>query len=238
MLNFDHNQFNNPMKYLMLPLFFILAFSTQSQAQSNGSGKSYNSNGKVKFEDLRRPVVLKISPFHFFDNTLHLGCEIFKTSTYKVSLMVAGNLTYREGRTISDKGGSFEFQARYYPRGFKPDSTSWIRNSASGFYIGLGATLGTNEYKENIYDMVDNSFVQANSQWVTPAVVFGYQLIIWDALYLDLYLGGGMKVNDVVYKSFSTNTKAEDYLSSNSSIFSRYYKGILPKAGFTLGVGF
>lgn len=203
-----------------------------------GQTKSYAQSGRIPFEDLRKPVVLKVSPFHFFDNTLQVGAEFFKTKTFKTSLFAAANVTYRPGQRISDNGGSIELQARHYPRGFKADSSGWVRNSASGFYLGFGANIGYNEYidKEYYFNSSLPEKITVTSQWVTPSVVFGYQLIAWEALYLDIYLGGGIRINDVKYSSTPSGPTEEDYFS-NSSIFSRYYRGILPKAGFTLGIG-
>ncbi|HRH34625.1 MAG TPA: hypothetical protein PKY12_06175 [Catalimonadaceae bacterium] len=214
-----------------LLITFLLGYSA-AFAQT----KSYS--GRIPFEDLRKPVVLKVSPFHFFDNTLQVGAEFFKTKTFKTSVFAAANITYRPGQKISDNGGAVELQVRHYPRGFKADSSGWIRNSASGFYLGFGANIGFNEYIDKEYYF--SSFpekVTVKSQWITPSVVFGYQLIAWEALYLDLFLGGGIRINDVKFTSASNTVSEEDYMT-NSNIFSRYYKGILPKAGFTLGVGF
>lgn len=217
-----------------------LSFGQTTETKIQPGRVVFTSPGKVKFEDLRRPFILKISPFHFFDRTLNVGGEIFMDKTYKKSMYVAVNGTYQDNSRRMDKGVSADLQFRYYPRFFKADSAGWIRNSASGFFVGIGATIGTNKLEElDYYDYTNNQQYKysINSQWVTPAIVFGYQFIAWEALYFDVYLGGGIKINDVSYKTENNNPNFSTDVISEANIFSRYYKGILPKAGFTLGVG-
>lgn len=198
-------------------------------------------NGRmIPFEDLRRKSVIKLSPFHFFDRSIQLNSEFFKEN-YKTSFVAGFTGTYRDDKEVSDQGFALELQARHYPRSFRVDTSRWVENGAYGVYFGVGVSAGANVYKSksdyysSSYTMASGS-TTANSHWVTPSVFIGYQLIVWDAMFLDFYIGGGMKMNDVK-KSSSLPGINPELEMTNGSIFSRYYKGILPKLGFTLGVG-
>jgi hypothetical protein len=148
-----------------------------------------------------------------------------------------------------------------------------LRNSAKGFYVGLGLQGGfskLNTYSENQrsvsvtevdengkikYEYVNGdsipkkSFdfrqfdISINSFWIAPMVTIGYQRILWEALYIDLYVGGGIKLNQTE-KHGSTNLRTNEEFMDNSQsqfynnpdIFSRYFKGVVPRVGLTLGI--
>lgn len=229
------------MKRIIAIFFVLLLFSMASMGQSaNNMNAIIKGPSRVPFEDLRRPFILKLSPFHFFDNTLHLGGEIFLHKTFKNSIYLGLNGTYVDNHSKVDQGGALEIQYRHYPRSFRADSSSFIRNGGNGFYVGMGATFGINKYQAKDYYFSNGTGTYTiNSQWITPHVIFGYQLIAWEALYFDVYLGGGIKINDVSYTiPNGSSTDLENDIIAQASIFDRFYKGILPKAGFTLGVGF
>jgi len=192
--------------------------------------------GRVKFEDLRKPLIFRISPFHFFDRSLQIQTEFFDTKDYKKSFQLSVTGTYRDDNRISDLGFSMELQGRYYPRKFSVDSLPWVRNKAFGLYFGYGVQFGFNEYE--ISDFSQNPFqdnLKINSRWATPFFCFGYQLIVGEALYIDFYLGGGLKFNNVEYEYNDASMNFEQY--NEPSIFDRAYKGIIPKVGFTVGIG-
>lgn len=217
----------------LLVVSSIGAFSAGAQQR--------NFNGRIiKFEDLRRRSVVKLSPFHFFDRSIQLNGEFFKEN-YKTSLVTGFTGTYRDDKEVSDQGFALEFQVRHYPRSFKVDTSRWVENGANGFYFGISVSAGSNVYKSkseyysSSYNVSTRS-TTANSHWITPSVLLGYQVVVWEAMYLDFYVGGGIKMNDVK-KSTSVPGVNPELEMTNGSIFSRYYKGILPKLGFTLGVG-
>jgi len=222
-------------KLLSIAIVLFVGFQAHSQ---------YN-NGRVKFEDLRKKVIFKLSPFHFIDKTLNVQTEIFTDAQYKNSFQISLNGMYQSNRTVSDIGGSIELQGRYYPRSFKPDTMPWVWNKVAGLYFGYGAQLGANEYWKSSYEPVYDAFKNYvgdvegkrtwNSQWVTPFFCFGYQLIVWETLYIDVYLGGGIKINSVTRKF--ENIQNNDLNNDNPVIFDRYYKGIIPKMGFSIGIG-
>ena len=213
-----------------------------------GGNNWTNPIRKNPFEDLRKPIVMKLSPFHFFDRQLSITGELFNKD-YKRSLCISLAMIYADNSKVYDVGTSLAIERRFYPRGFKPDTLNWNRNTATGFYFGMGAQLGYNEYNDRTYntygyyDPATNSYldrdddVTITSVWVTPTLTLGYQFILWDALYIDAFVGGGVKVNDTKKTSQKINVDFSRYYSE-PDITSRYYKGIVPRVGLTLGMGF
>lgn len=200
--------------------------------------KAQNPVQRPKFEDLRKPNIFKLSPFHFFDYSLNGTFEVFDRKNYKRSLIISLTGTYRDQRNYSDKGGAIEIGGRYYPRAFRADSIVWGRNRAYGIYLGYGVQVGLNSQNriDTYYTINGNPMTQdhkINSKWATPYFCIGYQILAFETLYIDVYAGGGMKLNEVSYTNRSV-----DYIYSEPNIFDRDYKGIIPKMGFTIGIGF
>jgi hypothetical protein len=205
---------------------------------------AWNPSRRKGFEDLRKPIVIKLSPFHFFDRQLSLTSEFFSKS-YRRSIAITTNIIYGDNSNVYDVGGSLLIERRFYPRGFNPDTTSMIRNSASGFYFSLAAQGGYSEFNDrqmnkNRWDEftvipVDYN-VSITSMWVAPMVTVGYQLILWDALYLDAFVGGGVKINQTKKSSPFPGVDLSEYYQ-DSEIFTRYFKGIFPRVGISLGIG-
>ena len=218
-------------KYRLIVFAMFLGITSYAQ--------TYNS--RIKFEDLRSKKIFKLSPFHFFDRSLNVQGEFFTSPTYKNSLLVGLTGMYRDDKNKSDKGIALEIQGRYYPRAFSADTTPYIRNKAAGFYLAYGAQFGINETSEisGSTDLITRIYtsndLKTKSAWVTPFFCFGYQVIAWETLYVDFYLGGAIKINDVTYSpEIQTGS---NFFNSEPSIFDRVYKGILPKIGFAVGIG-
>jgi hypothetical protein len=228
-------------KYTGIALMILFSLSAFA-------GNNWNPVQRKRFEDLRRPIILKLSPFHFFDRQLSLTGEFFNKS-YNRSTAITLNLIYADNSKIYDAGTSFNIERRFFPRGFNTDTSNWIRNSAKGFYFGLGVQGGINEFNDreyyqnySIYDPITNTYsnltdnVSIKSQWIAPAVSIGYQFVLWEALYVDAFVGGGIKINDTQKSSGNSSVNFSQYYN-DPSIVSRYYKGIIPRVGITLGMG-
>jgi hypothetical protein len=227
-----------------IPVFILLIFMSVSELLA---ATGWNPNRKKNFEDLRKPIVLKLSPFHFFDRQLSLTGDFFNKN-YRRSMAVTLSLIYADNSRIYDVGTTFQLERRFYPRGFMADTSNTLRNSASGFYFGLGFQGGYSEYHDleryriSIIDPITNIVtfkdddVQIQSMWIAPIVSLGYQIILWDALYLDAFVGGGIKFNQTEKISSRVNVDLSQYYQ-DPDIFSRYYKGIIPRVGVTLGIG-
>jgi hypothetical protein len=244
------------MKISILISFSILPFLAFSQTPIK---KTYYPGGrKIEYEDLRKPTVIKISPFHLFDNQFNVSMEFFNKTTYRSSIAIAANCIYADNAKVADQGFSLDIQKRIYPRGFSSDTVAYYRNGAGGFYVGFGIQLGYSEYRDkNIsewffridtikdgtnkipvrsdYEIKRN--VMTRNIWALPYVELGYQFIIWEALYIDCFLGGGVKINNVTKSSPDKSLNLDTYYN-DPGILKRYYKGIIPRIGLSLGVGF
>ena len=229
-------------RLFLISLFFSLCGFADLRADTG-----WNPNRKRPFEDLRKPIVLKLSPFHFFDRQLCLTGDFFN-SNYHRSTTVTLSLIYADNSRIYDVGTTCQIERRFYPRGFSPDTSRTDKNSASGFYFGLGVQGGYSDFKDleryriQNFDpntglsTYTNDVVNIRSMWATPIVSLGYQLILWDALYLDAFVGGGIKFNQTEKSSSKPGIDLSQYYQ-DPDIVSRYYKGIIPRVGLTLGIG-
>jgi hypothetical protein len=232
---------------LITLLLLSFSFLATAQIPANSSFKlNYN---RKPFKDIRKKTIFSLSPFHFFDNSFSVATEMFLSNTYKTSLRIALTGMYADNLDKSDKGIALEVSGRYYPMAFDCDSLVWGRNQASGIYLGYGAQAGINNYRKttinsSYYDPISGQYVYSDivtkreSVWISPFVCFGYQFTVYESIYVDVYIGGAMKMNEVNTTIDGRQLQNSPYQQENPSIFDRNYKGILPKAGFTLGIGF
>jgi hypothetical protein len=231
-----------------LLLFLILTtLVTVTNAQYN---RSELTNKRIPFEDLRKRQTIRISPFHLFDNQFNVSGEFFNP-TYTRSHVLTGSIIYADNDSKSDGGFSFDYQGRIYPRAFKPDSLAIYNNTASGFYMGLGVQVGYCEYRDkNLKRDVYTNYpyggqyrtqvpvnVMTQNIWVNPYIGLGYQFIIWESLYADLFVGGGLKMNHVSKSSPDKSLDLKEFYTDPAFI-DRYFQGIMPRVNLSVGVGF
>jgi len=69
--------------------------------------------------------------------------------------------------------------------------------------------------------------------WGTGFTI-GFHRTLWNVLYIDAYLGGGIQWSDVIQMS-TPNFNFDNY-SSYSGITDPAYQGIMPKFGLQLGI--
>lgn len=217
-------------------IFFCLIFSA---LYASGQNMAYYGMKKRDFKDVRKSMVFGLSPFHFFDNSISVSGEFFSPNYRKsVRLMLTG--IFKDVPKLSDKGFALELSGRYYPKSFQCDSVMWGRNMASGIYLGYGAQAGFNEYMNQDRFFDNNGYpydLEQTSIWVTPFVCFGYQFTLYEVLYIDIFVGGGIKFNNVSRSISGSSALSYSDYQENPNIFQREYKGILPKIGFTIGLG-
>ena len=234
-------------KKLLLLSIVLTSFMTVSYGQYN---RSELTNKRIPFEDLRKRKTIRISPFHLFDNQFNLSCEFFNP-TYTRSHVLTSSIIYADNDSKADGGFSLDYQGRIYPRGFRPDSLAIYNNTASGFYMGLGIQAGYCEfrnknlqreiYTKTPYGGTTRTQVPANVMtqniWVNPYIGLGYQFIIWESLYADVFLGGGLKINRVS-KTSPDKTLDMNEFYTDPEFIDRYFQGIMPRVHVCFGVGF
>jgi hypothetical protein len=234
-------------KKLLLLCVALTSLVTVSNAQYN---RVEITNKRIPFEDLRKKQTIRISPFHLFNNQFNISSEFFN-STYTRSHLLTASIMYADNDSKSDGGFSLDYQGRIYPRKFKPDSMAMYNNSASGFYMGLGLQVGYCEFRDkNLQRSIYTTSpyggqyqtqvpvnVTTTNIWLNPYIGLGYQFIIWEALYADLFVGGGLKINRVTKSSPDKSLELNEFYTDPNFI-DRYFQGIMPRVNLSVGVGF
>lgn len=232
-------------KLLLFTLFSGFLISV-SKAQIN---RNILFNKRIEFEDLRKRQIIRISPIHLFDNQFNLSAEFFNP-TFTRSHLLTASIMYADNNSKVDGGFSLDYQGRIYPRAFKADSMAVYKNSASGFYMGLGIQAGYCDYRNKHLQrdiLVNSPYGQYRTQvpvnvstqniWVNPYLGLGYQFIIWESLYADLFVGGGLKINRVSKSSPDKSLDLKEFYAD--PIFTdRFFQGIMPRVNLSIGVGF
>lgn len=202
------------MKYTLLTLAFLFVFSITLSAQEE-------ENSSLELKPAPRALI-KIAPFQFFVQTFELSVEGLN-KTYKKAFQISAG--YRSGQNdfINGKGATMTLAYRGYSRPLnkplvsKPEVTQ-------GIYYSL---FLKGEYFNGDNDNATNQSTTINS--ISPGFTIGLQRLVFEVLYLDVYLGGGIKFTDINNES-NTITDGYDLLHPG-------YEGIYPVAGIKVGIG-
>lgn len=195
-------------------------------------------------------VLIKVSPFHFFDATFYANYE--KALEKNRSIQLDG------GFHLSDDGDDYgwigELQLRKYL--FRPKFAG--ESVLSGFYAGLYAngkyfkeynqwrewnTIvepyweyvynedGTENWEESVWHQGEYEDVIIKESYDIKqgegGVLFGFQAIMNKVLSFDLFIGGGVRAAKI------DGEKLDQFHDYN-----RGYTGVVPKGGFSLGIAF
>jgi hypothetical protein len=204
------------MKYLTCILFIcVVAASHAQQVEAN-----------------RSPVpraLIKISPLQFFSQTLELSVEMLNHD-YSRALQISGSLRSGQSDYIDGHGAGGTLAYRKYVR---PLTTPTQRNpeAVQGIYysVFLKADYFTGEeqyWGQSQFDKTEEEIAS-----VSPGFSIGLQRTIFEVLFLDVYIGGGIKFAAVNYVGF-TPSEQLDY-----DVFHPGYDGIYPVVGIKIGVG-
>ena len=195
-------------------------------------------------------VLVKVSPFHFFDGTLYASYE--RALENNRSIQLDGGLRLADDG--NDYGWMGELQLRKYL--FSPKTTGEVQ--LCGFYAGIYAngkyfkeynewtdwkTLeepyweyvynedGTENWEESVWHEGEYEEVIVKESYDIKqgegGVLFGFQAIIHNALSFDVFLGGGVRGAQLDGKK--TNRHHDGI---------RGYTGVVPKGGFSVGIAF
>lgn len=212
------------MKRFIFLLLISLPLSLSAQETPNSTSS----------EDFSRPRgIIKISPLKFFISTFEIGVEAFNADfnrSFNIDLgFRSGNIEYEDGR-----GGSLEIGYRKYVTPMKLRERK-TRRFYQGIYYSpsfhVGYFEGTDEYA---YDPM-GGVIYSNQEKITsfaPSFTLGLQKTLWEIIYLDVYIGGGIRFARI--NRTGTNNYNEYY---NDGLFQPGYEGIFPKIGLKIGVG-
>lgn len=207
------------MRFYLITTLSILTFV--SHAQDSLSSK--------QGREMPRQLI-KISPFQFFAQTFEMSLETLSPNYTKSFQISAG---YRSGHInfSQGKGATATLAFRKYARPMnhivknRPDVKQGIYYS---LYLKGDYFKGTEEnYSQQ--QPISSSVTKIFS--VSPGFILGVQRSLFEVLYLDFYVGGGIKFPTVHYTAYNI-----DYQYDND-IFSPGYEGIYPMIGIKVGIG-
>ena len=201
------------MRKYILPLFLFITF--QSWSQQTDEEKFVVPN-----------ALIKISPLQFFSSTLEMGIESFnaaRNKSFNIDLgFRSGSADYRKGTGISG-----EIAYRKYASGLKMH-TRKDRRFYQGIYYSVFVKViyfhGEERYSYTI-DPVDEDQEIWNGG---PGFTLGLQKTLWQIIYLDVFIGGGIK-----FSNYSND--GDPYFEP--TITDPGYEGIYPKIGAKIGIG-
>lgn len=162
---------------------------------------------------------ISFSPQHLITGGMRMDIDF--PVTEKTWLTIAPTLYYVDNTSMWDAeytsytGVGVLANYRYFP-------------SSEGIYAGLGL----NYRHLNTDYTVWNEDIERSTKFNTYGfdLTFGYQFILVDQLFMDLYLGWGFR--------YSTEEIEDEDINWNDAILDLAYSGFLPVAGLRLGFEF
>jgi hypothetical protein len=226
----------------MRKVFFCLLFITRTALVATAQDT----------ESILKRNIVKVTPQHFIRNTLYASYERFSPSM-KSSVQYSLGLLYRRDRSswssfndYETQGGVLaEVQGRYYVPAFRQlVSTRNNRTFAQGIYLS-GFLRGEYAQIEGAYT-VWNSTGNFQEQRpindrvlaINPGFTIGYQRTLWQFIYFDMYLGGGLRIASISReRAMQPGYSYYSPFYGGGDILDLAYRGILPKAGISIGIG-
>jgi len=176
-------------------------------------------------------TVMKISPFQFAVSTLELGIETFNP-TYSKSFNLGLGIRSGSNEYNDGKGMSLELAYKKYPAPMK-----FKARGNREYYQGIYYTLFVKgeyfkgENRDYYYNSTPETYTE-KTYGITPGFAIGYQRTFWQMIFIDVYVGGGVKFSDVQY----LDTPPADY-DPHYDVLDPGYSGIYPKIGVKIGIG-
>ncbi|MBL7875317.1 MAG: hypothetical protein JNL53_06610 [Cyclobacteriaceae bacterium] len=196
-------------------------------------------------------ALFKVAPQNFTENTLKVGTEIFnkkKTKSYTVYLYGRfesnnSNQPFYYGEAFY-KGLGCEFQYRKYISPLQNYITRKGKTYLQGIYFSgylQGASYNNNgDFTYFSYDPTTGqqtnyivNVEESIKNWGTGFTI-GVHRTLWNVLYIDAYVGGGIQWSDITRSSNSNLNNY--YYSSYTDITDPAYQGIMPKIGLQVGI--
>ncbi len=204
-------------KLIIIPLILLVYFC---HAQDSASFKATDYKN-----------ILKFGPLNFLDYTMQISYE--RTFKENNGLLFSAGIKYKDANNYYEEAVQAikaEFQYRYYV------INKSGKNTYKRIYLGSFLFAKYSEVDDQCWDWYwgghyDKTTYYFNSYGL--GVITGVNFIFAKRLHMDLYIGGGLR------KSFCSNDVTDYYFNStNRSIWKEGYNGIVPKAGFDIGLNF
>ncbi len=197
-----------------------------------------------------KKTAISFVPTYIFRSTLQIGFQRFNKYQDR-SFVLYGGITGLSHEYLKETGYNLEAQYRFYVKRFKVETNQNNKAYQQGIYVGVwtrGEQIDQKyDYKDVSYldnEGRENNLTYKGTQHIeslSGGIQFGFQQTFAQHFFIDIYVGGGYRGANVETKTEIQNTakiQHEKVLRWHNGIFNRTYKGVLPRAGFSLGVVF
>jgi hypothetical protein len=192
-------------------------------------------------------TIFKLSPQHFTENSLKGGIEHFnKAHSVSFAVFITGRMEKNEESFYGDgyDGLAGELQLRRY---ISPMNAVALKNNKvyhrgiyGAVYVQGGSYSGDFRREYNYFDpntgaMVNEVYYDYEDHignW-GGGITIGYQQTLLQVIFVEVFVGGGLQFSDRITTGKLPATP--DYSFYNYK--DPYYRGILPKIGFNIGIG-
>lgn len=165
---------------------------------------------------------------NLFVNNFQINYE--RSFSESIALKLSAGMTYKDKLGDYKEGACVEFQFKYYL--LSPERKKTFYNIYFAPYVNYHYTkVTTDDY--TVHGVVDPGFWWGvktfTYQSISAGVVFGQAFTLGKKVFIDLYVGGGIR------KNLDPDKYTEEY---NSNIFKEGYSGITGKVGLDIGFKF
>jgi len=191
-------------------------------------------------------TVFKLSPQHFTHNSLKAGVERFnETHSSSFAIFLTGMMGNKNESFYGNgyDGLAGELQFRKYISPMKSYTSKNNRPYHQGVYgaayLQGGYYTGEFRGQSQHYDPISGLYTWENYNYTENIAnggfgfTIGYQKTLWQVIFLEAFVGGGVQLSSSRYTGMNGN--AEDF--RDEGITSPLYRGILPKIGLHIGIG-
>lgn len=192
-------------------------------------------------------TIFKLSPQHFIRNSLKAGIERFNENhSGSVAFFVTGMMAQDQNSFRDQYNGlAGELQLRKYISPMKSVTSRNDRVYSQGVYGAAylqGGSYSGNFKEENHYTdpttgnpatQVLYDYKENVGNWGF-GFTLGYQKTLWQVIFLEAFVGGGVQFSDRTVSGFMPNTY---YFGGDDGIVDPAFRGILPKIGIHIGIG-
>jgi hypothetical protein len=226
----------------------VYSYSNLSKAQQNQEQVQQSTNQNQVLPPKKTAICFV--PTYIFRSTLQIGIQRFNKYQDR-SFVLYGGITGLSGEYLKENGYTAEAQYRFYVKRFKVRVNQNEKSYQQGIYVGIWAR-GEQFDGKYAYQDIENFDLQGNIDFISykgtrnvealsGGIQFGFQQTFAEHFFIDLYVGGGYRVASVDTQTEIQNTEEirhSDIIRWHNGIFDRGYQGVLPRAGFGLGVVF
>lgn len=191
-------------------------------------------------------TIFKLSPQHFTESSLKGGIEHFnKAHSVSVVVFITGRMEKNEDSYYGDgyDGLAGELQLRRYISPMKAvtlkNNKVYHRGIYGAVYVQGGSYSGDFKREYSYYDlngvMVNEVYYDYEDHignW-GGGITIGYQQTLLQVIFVEVFVGGGLQFSDRITTGKLPATPDYSFYDYKDP----YYRGILPKIGFNIGIG-